>query len=681
MKEVRLRAVVDSEKCTGCDTCTHVCPTMAFVPSKKGPVQRHMLPPCNAACPAGNDVEGFMSLLQERKWDAALDLLLATNPLPSVTGRICNSPCEASCNRGSFDQSVSIKMLERALADYGKENPPKLMGTSRHKERVAIVGSGPAGLSCAYHLARKGFQVTVFERQTEIGGMLRYGIPAYRLPKDVLNNDVRRLQAWGVHFRLNQELGNNLTMKDLEDFDAVYFALGFHKSIDLGIQGENCPQVIGGLSFLEQINSGIPPRVGGRVLVIGGGNTAVDSARSALRLGARTTLVYRRRQEDMPAIKSEVEELEFEGAEILTLAAPVHFILDNGRLAEVQCVKMELRDMEADGRRRPFPIDGSEFTISADTVIVCIGERGNLRGIPQELTSKMERIDADFFGRTSMPKMFAGGDIATGEGTVAQGIGSGRRGAEAIEAYLLGDSNLVQGRKIPVVSPAGMNFDYSDPVPRLSLSRIPIERAISCFDEINQKATMEESISETKRCLHCGVAPDFSVENCLGCTNCSSRCPSFAISVEELEKPYIVKVDIEDQMSEEICRICQKALIHPESLVCQCACTRADEVVASILKGARTIVDIRRMTGAHTGCGSTCLSPIFRLMEAAGLEVTSPPQPDMWYPSVPSIWDVPDRVIQDFEARGFRFREDRDFFNNWLDSIRTYCQGKAMRSS
>lgn len=676
-----MRAVVDGTKCTGCNTCIHVCPTVAFTPPKERPIERQKLPPCNAACPAGNDIEGFISLLHEEKWEAALDLLLTTNPLPGVTGRVCNSPCEESCNRGCFDQSVSIKTLERTLADYAKDKASKVMGVPRHKEKVAIVGSGPAGLSCAYHLARKGFGITVFERNAEIGGMLRYGIPAYRLPKNVLDQEVGRLHKLRIDFQLNRELGNNLLMKDLQNYDGIYLALGFHKCLNLRIPGEECPQVIEGLRFLEQVNANKPHQLGDRTLVIGGGNTAVDSARSALRLGGKTTLVYRRRAQDMPGIESEVKELRSEGVEILTLTTPTRFILKDGCLSEVECMKMELGEIEADGRKRPMPISGSEFTISADTVIVCIGESGNLQGTPHELRSEMERIDADFFCRTSIPKIFAGGDIATGEGTVAHAIGSGRRGAEAIEAYLLGDSNVIQAHEKTVVSPSEMNFDYYDPAPSLATSRIPVERAISCFDEIHQTPEKKECISETDRCLHCGVVPDFSVENCLGCTNCSSRCPSFAISLEELESPYVVKVDIEEEMFEEICRICEKAVIHPESLVCQCAVTRANEIVAAILKGARNIVDIRRMTGAHTGCGSTCMSPIFRLMQAAGLEVSKPPQPDMWYPSVPTIWDIPDHVVQDFEARGFRFKEDKDFFNYWLESIRTYCKEKGMRPS
>jgi NADPH-dependent glutamate synthase beta subunit-like oxidoreductase/bacterioferritin-associated ferredoxin/NAD-dependent dihydropyrimidine dehydrogenase PreA subunit len=675
MKEVRMRAVVDAAKCTGCDTCIHVCPTIAYTKPKERPINRQKLPPCSRACPAGNDVEGMITLVQGGKWEAALNLLLNTNPLPGVTGRVCNSPCEDACNRGNFDNCVSIRTLERVLAEYASKKSFKMQGLPRHNEKVAIVGSGPAGISCAFHLARRGFGVTVFEKQAKIGGTLRYGIPAYRLPKDVLDRELGRLHNLGIDFRPNKELGNNLLMKDLQNYDAVYFALGFHKALDLGIPGEGCPQVIGGLSFLERVNSDAPPQLGARALVVGGGNTAVDSARSALRLGARTTLVYRRREEDMPAIKTEIEDLKSEGVEILVLSTPIRFVTRNERLVEIECIKMAMGQIEKDGRRRPVPIPSSEFIFSADTVIVCVGETGDLQRVPPELKSEKGRIVADFFGHASMPKVFAGGDIATGEGTVAHAIGSGRRGAEAIESYLLGDSESVQEPERPVVSAEEMNFDYCDPTAGLRTSRIPVERAILCFDEIHQTPAEKESVSETERCLHCGVVPEFHPEHCFGCTNCSSRCPSYAISLMELEEPYVVKVDMEEEMFEEICRICEKAVIHPESLVCQCTGTRADEIVAAILKGAKNVVDIRRMTGAHTGCGSACLGPIFRLIQAAGIDINIPPSPD-YYPSTLSIWDIPDQVIRDFEARGFRFEEDKDFFNNWLEHIRTYCGKK-----
>ena len=277
-----------------------------------------------------------------------------------------------------------------------------------------------------------------------------------------------------------------------------------------------------------------------------------------------------------------------------------------------------------------------------------------------------------------MERVFAGGDVAGGPGTVAAAIGQGRRGAGAIAAYLRGGLGPADP-DLAVVEPSEMSFDYLDPSVRLAPPRLSVERAVSSFDEIHCAAKREEYLHESGRCLHCGVSPDFSPEYCRACSNCTSRCPTYAISLVEVEKPYVVKVDVEDDMIGDICRICEKAIIHPESLACQCTGTRASEIVAAILKGAKTVVDIRRMTGAHTGCGSACISPIFRLMKAAGLDITSPPQPELYYPSVPEIWDIPEGVIDDFEARGFRFREDKAFLDGWHAGILAYCKEKGKR--
>ncbi len=453
MKEIRTQAVVDITRCSGCGTCIHVCPTMARSHQAQRPIERHKSPPCIARCPIGNDIEGFLTLLQQDKWDDALSLLMSTNPLPGVTGRVCNSPCEAACNRGSFDQSLSIRALERALADYAASRHRDFdTFRPRYKERIAVIGSGPAGLSCAYHLVRAGFRATVFEQMAQIGGILRYGIPRYRLPADVLEREVALLGKLGVEFKVKHSFGEHLTMKDVQKYDAVFLATGLHAYRKLGIPGEDCPQVMPGLSFLEQVSKGKAPEIGRRVLVIGGGNSAVDSARSALRLGAKPTLVYRRTEHDMPAIAGEIEELKAEGIEILTLTAPVRFILKNGRLSGVECIRMEPGEMDADGRRRPVPVEGSEFTIPAETVIHCIGETGDLHWAPPQLTVEGERIVADHWGRTSIEKIFAGGDVVGGLGTVAGAIGSGRRSARAIASYLQGEPTLTQIPEMPIVA-------------------------------------------------------------------------------------------------------------------------------------------------------------------------------------------------------------------------------------
>jgi NADPH-dependent glutamate synthase beta subunit-like oxidoreductase/ferredoxin len=676
MKQVRVQAVVDYTKCSGCVTCTHVCPTMAYVPALLRPIRRHMAPPCNAGCPIGNDVEGFVQLIKQGMWRDAFELLRDTNPLPGVTGRVCDSPCEGVCNRGAFDEPVSIRALERALGDWAHRNIVKMKAAPpRYKEKVAVIGSGPAGLSCAYQLKRKGFGVTVFEQHQEIGGILRFGIPSYRLPRDVLDCEVGRLRDMGIEFRVGRKWGENLTMDEIERYDAVFLALGFQRCRVLGVPGEDCPQVIRGVDFLAQVNSGRMPELGSSVLVIGGGNSAVDSARTVLRLHAKPTLVYRRREEDMPAIASEIEELKNEGIEILTLVTPVRFLLGNGSLKEVECIRMELGDNQIDGRRWPVAVPGSEFRMAADAVIHCIGETGDLDGYPLELKCEGERIEADPWGRTSMPNIFAGGDIATGAGTVAHAIGSGRRAARAIEDYLLGHT-AEQSSEERVVSADEMNLDYCDPIPRLVPPRIPVDRAVSGLWEIYQSANKDECLRETGRCLHCGAAPEFHQEDCRGCSNCSSRCPSAAISLKELDEPYRVGVTIEGSIMEQVRDICVRAKMHPESIVCFCTSTRAMEIAAAILKGAKGPEDISKMTGARTGCGVLCIEPIFRLMLAAGRELGTSPQSHVWYPTVPTLWEIPNHVVEKYEGRGFRFEEDKAYYQELISDERVCRWGK-----
>jgi NADPH-dependent glutamate synthase beta subunit-like oxidoreductase/bacterioferritin-associated ferredoxin len=662
MKEVRIQAVVDAAKCVGCDTCTHVCPTMAYTPPERRPLEQHMLPPCTAACPIGNDAEGFVTLVQQGKWDEALRLLRTTNPLPGVTGRVCSGFCEMACNRGKFDESVSVKALERAIADYAAGKPPERLEVEhRHTERIAVIGSGPAGLSCAYHLTRRGFRVTLFEQKSQIGGALRYGIPAYRLPRDVLDREIEQLKMSGIDFRLNKRYGHNLRAQDLQNYEAVYLALGLQKNIGFGLAGEDCPQVVDGLSFLERVNSGETPEMGGRVLIVGGGNTAVASARSALRLGSKPALIFEGSEKDMTALSSEVDELKNEGVEILFFTVPMDLVFEDGRLTKVLCRETEPVGEEKVGWRRGKPSSGSEFTIPADLVINCLGETGDLEGVPSELKVENDRILTDSWGKTSMPKIFVGGDVAAGKCSVAHAIGSGRRGADAIAAYLSGEPDVYDAPKKPVVSAAQMNFDYCDRTPKLGLLRIHREDAISSFEEIKRTPAPEASVSEAERCLHCGVMPEFHPEHCLGCANCSSRCPAYAISIKELENPYVVQVDLEDDLMEEARQICLRAGFNPKLRVCACTGTKVMEVATAILKGAETPQEVSRATGVRTGC-TMCIEPVLCILEAAGCDLRASQSSHIWYPAVVTIWDVPETIIEGFQDRGFRFEEDKDFY-------------------
>lgn len=466
-------------------------------------------PPCNRACPVGNDVEGVLALVAEGDHQGASRLLLQTNPLPSVCGRVCFHPCEEACNRGRYDQPVSIQAIERFLGEYLDSLPEKAPETGF---KVAVVGSGPAGLACAYHLALLGHKVTVFEAMPEPGGLLRYGIPPYRLPKDVLRREVQRVLSLGIELRTGVKVGRDVTFGDLEAFDAIFFATGAQRPRPLGIPGEGLEGVWRGIEFLKALNEGNPPKVGGRVAVIGGGNTAVDVSRSLLRLGADPILLYRRTREDMPAHPSEVEEAVAEGVEMEFLVSPVE-VLGDGRVKGIRLLRMRPVSPGGDGRRRVEPIEGSEFVLEVQGLIVAIGEEPDLQ-IPPELRES--------------DKVFQGGDLSGQPRTVAHAIGSGRRGAWAIHSFLTGEEPKgPEGRRSPEEVPFEAidlsNFPKGERPPVRHL--VP-EEARRDFREVLKGISAEEAEREAReRCFHCG--------SCTRCDFCVICCPTGAISKED----------------------------------------------------------------------------------------------------------------------------------------------------
>ena len=338
-------------------------------------------------------------------------------------------------------------------------------------------------------------------------------------------------------------------------------------------------------------------------------------------------------------------------------------------MTAVEFTGVELGEVMADGRRWPVPVAGSEFRMAANAAILCLGETGDLEGSPLELKCEGGKIDADSWGRTSIPKVFAGGDVATGKGTVAHAIGSGRSGASAIAAFLLGESGVQEPVKKPVAEASVMNFDYWEPSLRQKPGRLARSKAVTSFDEISKTISRKGAASEAARCGRCGVAPEFQPETCRGCNNCSSRCPSYAIELKTLENPYRVKVDCEEAIRGRVDEICLAARINPESIVCFCTATRAMEIAAAIVKGAKRPEDVSRMTGARTGCGVLCIQPIFRLLQAAGVELGEQSPSDVWYPTVPTIWSVPDSVIEKYGDRGFRFAEDKVFYQKMTPQV------------
>jgi len=401
-------------------------------------------PPCNHNCPAGSDVVGYLALIKERKYREAWELIKQENPFPGVCGRVCPHPCESECNREGLGGAIAIHVMERFLADWAASQRPSAPASKRHDAEVAVIGSGPAGLSCACHLARLGYAVTVFEALAVAGGMMRVGIPEYRLPREVLDREIADIEALGVEIKTGMRLGDNLRMSELDGYDAVFIAVGRQKSRKLNIPGEDAEGVIPGLEFLQKVNLGEEAQVGRRVAVIGGGNTAIDAARSALRLGSEVTILYRRSRAEMPAIAAEINEALDEGVKIRYLTAPVELLAENGWVTGIKCVRMKLGTPDESGRRRPQPIAGSEYTIEADTVIPAIAQElevgsWKLEDGDWKLEIEQGRIVIDQAGLTTREGIFAGGDAATPFGTVAHAIGSGKRAALAIDKYLRGE--------------------------------------------------------------------------------------------------------------------------------------------------------------------------------------------------------------------------------------------------
>jgi 2-oxoacid:acceptor oxidoreductase delta subunit (pyruvate/2-ketoisovalerate family) len=499
----------------------------------------------------GIDIEAYMNCLRENRMDDALDLLLRENAMPAVTGRVCYHPCENVCNRRNYDGSVSIHAVERMLGDMALEKPPTPAKPSR-TERVAVVGSGPAGLACAYHLARMGYPVTVFEAEAEPGGVLRFGIPEYRLPKAVLAAEVARIAAHGVTIRCGTRVGTDVPWTGLDAFDAVFAAPGVHRSLPLRVEGEDAEGIVSGLSFLREVNFGKKPRLGKRVIVVGGGNTAMDCARTALRLGSDPHVLYRRTRAEMPATDQEITEAMEEGIAFDFLAAPVGVRMENGRLAGLECLRMTLGDADASGRRRPVPVEGSEFFLPADTVFTAIGEGPDFGGVPGDVEHDDWVLAVDPFGGASRKGFFAGGDIIEGPHTVAHALGAGKRAAIGIDRYLrakagetvpaadldalrygrFGNATVTRWRGDDPVHREGavnqvvpfedLNLEHFEPAPVHEDGRLPAERSAGSFDEVNLGLDRQAGLAEARRCFHCGV--------CNACELCLIFCPDLAIS-------------------------------------------------------------------------------------------------------------------------------------------------------
>jgi len=511
-----------------------------------------VMPPCQSACPIRTDVRGYVSAIARADVEDAIRIICEVNPLPSVCGRICTRLCEKACRRAQVDKPVSIRALKRFAADQTKNHHLSKKPQNLFNERIAVVGGGPAGLTAAHDLALLGYKVTIYEARKVLGGLLSEGIPEYRLPKELVKKDIDNILSLGIEKKTGLSLGKDFTLEGLlKDYQAVFLAVGSQKSLLPKCDGSGLSGVLPGFEFLKWVCRGETPDLGKKVLVIGGGHTAIDAARTCIRLGCSdVSIVYRRTLDEMPAGHEEVEEAEKEGIKMIYLTSPVEFI-GEGKVRSVKFVKMKLGEPDASGRRRPAPVENSEFELEADTVILAIGYVPDVQVLMHDglnISKKGTVIVKDDTGITNMKGVFAAGDVVTGPQSVIEAMASGRRAAEAIHLYFRGEPEKGRATVEQLRALDERVAQLINKSKRQEMPTLPVDSRIDNFAEVDLGYTQEQACREAMRCLSCGAGASVD-ETCAACLNCVRICP-FGVPVPGRE---IAEIDISQCQS---CGIC-----------------------------------------------------------------------------------------------------------------------------
>ncbi len=486
------------------------------------------IPPCQAKCPLQMDIREYVDLAAQGKVMEALQVIRSGNPFPSICAHVCTHPCEEACRRTQVDSPVSIRALKRFAVEFGGDRMVLAEAETTRPEKVAIVGSGPGGLACAYYLRKLGYPVTIFEAHAEMGGMLRVGIPQYRLPRAVVDTEVQRLISMGAEIRTNTRVMSLDLLFDM-GYKAVFVTIGAHQGLRMGIEGEESPGVLDGATLLREVNLGLKPSLGQRVVVVGGGNVAIDAARTALRLGIPSVdILYRRSRKEMPADETEIKEALEEGVNIQYLVAPVNIKRANGDLC-VTCVRMELGEPDARGRRQPVPIEGSEFTMKVDTLVSAIGQAPQMPGGFGIRIGRGSTIQVDPLTlTTNRLGVFAGGDAVTGPATVVEALAAGRQAAHRIDDYLQHKYPRPVSTNQPVMTGEldQQTIELVRKIGRFEPLYLPVEDRTRDFKPVESVFDWESAVNEARRCLRCGVGAEILFQDkCASCLNCVRVCP------------------------------------------------------------------------------------------------------------------------------------------------------------